>query len=62
MSNLRELRTSHEFGRDVRRVKRQVKRLEKLKEDIQDDWLLIWTVEQFIAWLVRTGTHQDLFV
>jgi len=28
---------------------------------IKPDWLLIWKIENQEIWLVRTGTHSDLF-
>jgi mRNA interferase YafQ len=88
---MRKIKPSSSFKKDLKRVKRQGKDIEKIKfiidqlaggktllainKDhplqgdlkgarechIQDDWLLIYEITQNFLYLVRTGSHSELY-
>jgi mRNA-degrading endonuclease YafQ of YafQ-DinJ toxin-antitoxin module len=57
---MRSLRTTKQFERDLRRVKRRRKDLDKLWA-IVELLVLIWDETKENLTLTRTGTHADLF-
>ncbi len=88
---MRSLDTSNKFEKDLARLKKRGKKLEKLEDivrklrldeslehrhrphilsgdwdgfwelHIEPDWILIYDIDDENIYLVRTGTHSDLF-
>jgi mRNA interferase YafQ len=88
---MRRLDTTNKFEKDLSRLKRRGKNLDKLEVivrklrldevldarcrphilsgdwdgfwelHIESDWLLIYEIDDDMIYLVRTGTHSDLF-